>query len=166
VRTGLCAGRPGTRSRPGADGKIRARAPHLAFAVTACRPERRPAQSEVAYPVTEVGTACQGKSDGGSRLRGSFRRGGCSGTIFNLSCSVARFAKLLVDPKPKNVSEGGQRLDRDSRKVGDLNRILTSVKARGMFGEGQLELLLDEFLTPEQYVKNAQIRGLSIGVRT
>jgi len=27
--------------------KIRARAPHLAFAVTACRPERRPAQSEV-----------------------------------------------------------------------------------------------------------------------
>jgi hypothetical protein len=27
--------------------KIRARAPHLAFAVSACRPERRPAQSEV-----------------------------------------------------------------------------------------------------------------------
>ena len=43
--------------------KIRARAPHPAFAVTACRPERRPAQSEVRYPVTEVGTPCQGKSD-------------------------------------------------------------------------------------------------------
>ena len=43
--------------------KIRARAPHLAFAVSACRPERRPAQSEVIYPVTEIGTACQGKSD-------------------------------------------------------------------------------------------------------
>ena len=37
MRTGLCAGRPGTRSRPGADGKIRARAPHLAIAVTAFR---------------------------------------------------------------------------------------------------------------------------------
>jgi len=30
--------------------KIRARAPHLAFAVSACRPERRPAQSEVIMP--------------------------------------------------------------------------------------------------------------------
>jgi hypothetical protein len=29
--------------------KIRARGPHLAFAVTACRPERRPALSEVSY---------------------------------------------------------------------------------------------------------------------
>jgi hypothetical protein len=44
--------------------KIRARGPHLAFAVSACRPERRPAQSRVAYPVTERGIACQGKSDG------------------------------------------------------------------------------------------------------
>jgi hypothetical protein len=43
--------------------KIRARAPHLAFAVSACRPERRPAQSEVIYLITETVTTCQGKSD-------------------------------------------------------------------------------------------------------
>ena len=38
---------------------IRARAPHLAFAVSACRPERRPAQSEV--------ESCNGKRDRVSR---------------------------------------------------------------------------------------------------
>ena len=42
---------------------IRARAPHPAFAVSACRPERRPAQSEVIYLITETVTICQGKSD-------------------------------------------------------------------------------------------------------
>ena len=48
---------------PGCGRQIRARGPRLAFAVTACRPERRPAQSEVAYGVTEKRTSCQGKSD-------------------------------------------------------------------------------------------------------
>ena len=56
------------------------------------------------------------------------------------------------------VYEGIGEMRDAASKVGDLNRILTSVKARGMFGEGQLELLLDEFLTPDQYVKNAQVK--------
>lgn len=56
------------------------------------------------------------------------------------------------------VYEGIGEMREAASKVGDLNRILTSVKARGMFGEGQLELLLDEFLTPDQYIRNAQVK--------
>lgn len=42
--------------------------------------------------------------------------------------------------------------------VGDLKRILANVRARGTFGEVQAEVLLDQFLSPEQVVKNAQIK--------
>jgi DNA recombination protein RmuC len=42
--------------------------------------------------------------------------------------------------------------------VGDLKRVLLNVRSRGTFGEVQLGALLDQFLAPEQYVKNAQVR--------
>lgn len=42
--------------------------------------------------------------------------------------------------------------------VGNLNNALSNVKIRGTFGEVQLALLIDEFLTPDQYVKNAQVK--------
>ncbi|MGH8184626.1 MAG: DNA recombination protein RmuC [Rhodanobacteraceae bacterium] len=38
--------------------------------------------------------------------------------------------------------------------VGDLKRVLTNVKTRGIFGEMQLAALLAETLTPEQYATN------------
>ncbi len=38
--------------------------------------------------------------------------------------------------------------------VGDLNRVLSNVKNRGIFGESQLSALLQELLTPEQYNAN------------
>ncbi len=38
--------------------------------------------------------------------------------------------------------------------VGDLKRVLTNVKSRGTFGEVQLELLIEDVLTPNQYVAN------------
>ena len=38
--------------------------------------------------------------------------------------------------------------------VGDLKRVLTNVKARGIYGETQLAALLEETLTPEQYACN------------
>ncbi len=40
--------------------------------------------------------------------------------------------------------------------VGDLKRVLTNVKARGMWGELQVESLLEQVLTPEQYAKNVE----------
>ena len=39
--------------------------------------------------------------------------------------------------------------------VGDLKRVLTSVKARGIWGEIHLANLIDEIFTPEQVEKNA-----------
>jgi DNA recombination protein RmuC len=42
--------------------------------------------------------------------------------------------------------------------VGDLKHILTNPKIRGTFGEVQLSLLLEEFLAPDQYMTNAQVR--------
>ncbi|MBL4788112.1 MAG: DNA recombination protein RmuC [Kordiimonadaceae bacterium] len=38
--------------------------------------------------------------------------------------------------------------------VGDLKRVLTNVKSRGVFGEVQLQLLIEDFLTAEQYKAN------------
>jgi len=42
--------------------------------------------------------------------------------------------------------------------VGDLKRVLSNVRVRGTFGEVQLAMLLEQFLSPEQYVKNAQVK--------
>ncbi len=45
--------------------------------------------------------------------------------------------------------------------VGDLQRVLTNVKTRGMFGEVQLEALLEQVLTPEQYGKQVETKPRS-----
>jgi DNA recombination protein RmuC len=42
--------------------------------------------------------------------------------------------------------------------VGDLKRVLTNVKTRGVLGEYQLESLLEQILTPEQYSKNVKTK--------
>jgi DNA recombination protein RmuC len=45
-----------------------------------------------------------------------------------------------------------------SASVGDLKNVLTNPKLRGTFGEVQLEMLLQDFLAPSQYIKDAQCR--------
>ena len=42
--------------------------------------------------------------------------------------------------------------------VGDLKKVLTTVKSRGMLGEIQLENQLSQLLSPEQYEKNVKTR--------
>ncbi len=42
--------------------------------------------------------------------------------------------------------------------VGDLKRVLSNVRVRGTFGEVQLGMLLEQFLSPEQFIKNAQVK--------
>jgi DNA recombination protein RmuC len=46
--------------------------------------------------------------------------------------------------------------------VGDLKRVLTNVKTRGTWGEVQLEALLEQLLTAEQYAKNVATRPNSL----
>jgi DNA recombination protein RmuC len=49
-----------------------------------------------------------------------------------------------------------------ARDVGSLNRVLTNVKTRGIFGEMQLAGLLEQVFTPEQYGTNvATVPGSS-----
>jgi DNA recombination protein RmuC len=43
-----------------------------------------------------------------------------------------------------------------ARDVGSLNRVLTNVKTRGIFGEVQLAALLEQVFTPEQYAANVE----------
>ncbi len=45
--------------------------------------------------------------------------------------------------------------------VGSLQRVLTNVKTRGIFGEVQLEALLEQVLTPEQYGKQVETKPRS-----
>ena len=42
--------------------------------------------------------------------------------------------------------------------VGDIKAVLSGVRVRGAFGELQLETLLEQFLSPEQYIKNAHVK--------
>jgi DNA recombination protein RmuC len=42
--------------------------------------------------------------------------------------------------------------------VGDLKRVLTNVKTRGVLGEYQLENILDQILTLDQYAKNVKTK--------
>jgi DNA recombination protein RmuC len=45
--------------------------------------------------------------------------------------------------------------------VGDLKRVLSNVKTRGVLGEYQLENILEQMLTPEQYAKNVKTKESS-----
>lgn len=56
------------------------------------------------------------------------------------------------------VHEGLGEMKSLASNVGDLKNVLTNVKVRGTFGEVQLELLLEQFLTPDQYIKDARVR--------
>ncbi|MEO8664234.1 MAG: DNA recombination protein RmuC [Ignavibacteria bacterium] len=42
--------------------------------------------------------------------------------------------------------------------VGDIKKVLTNIKTRGVLGEYQLENILDQLLTPEQYSKNVRTK--------
>jgi DNA recombination protein RmuC len=43
--------------------------------------------------------------------------------------------------------------------VGDLKKVLTNVKSRGVLGEYQLENLLEQLFTPDQYSKNVKTKA-------
>jgi DNA recombination protein RmuC len=57
----------------------------------------------------------------------------------------------------ERVHKGIGEMQTLAANVGDLKNVLTNVKVRGTYGEVQLALLLDQFLSPDQYVKNASV---------
>jgi DNA recombination protein RmuC len=60
----------------------------------------------------------------------------------------------LVSDRLEQVHKGLGEMQGLATGVGDLKRALTNVKSRGVFGEVQLAALLEQVLTPEQYVRN------------
>lgn len=61
----------------------------------------------------------------------------------------------LVSDRLEQVHKGLGEMQTLANGVGDLKKVLTNVKARGTLGEIQLEAILDQVLSPEQYIKNA-----------
>jgi DNA recombination protein RmuC len=64
----------------------------------------------------------------------------------------------LVTEQLGSVQRGLGEMKDLATGVGDLKRVLTNIRSRGGYGEVQLEMLLDQMLSPEQYIKNANIR--------
>ncbi len=67
----------------------------------------------------------------------------------------------LVSERLEQVHKGLGEMQSLAAGVGDLKKVLTNVKTRGTWGEVQLEALLDQILTPEQYKKNVATKPRS-----
>lgn len=59
-----------------------------------------------------------------------------------------------VAERLEQVHRGLGEMQSLAQGVGDLKRVLTNVKTRGVFGETQLAALLEQVFTPEQYETN------------
>jgi DNA recombination protein RmuC len=61
-----------------------------------------------------------------------------------------------VAERLEQVHKGLGEMQTLARDVGSLNRVLTNVKTRGIYGEVQLAGLLEQVFTPEQYAANVE----------
>jgi DNA recombination protein RmuC len=59
-----------------------------------------------------------------------------------------------VSERLAEVHKGLGEMQTVASGVGDLKKVLANVKTRGVFGEYQLENILEQLLSPEQYAKN------------
>ncbi len=59
-----------------------------------------------------------------------------------------------VSERLEQVHQGLGEMQTLATGVGDLKKVLSNVKTRGILGEYQLENLLEQLLTPDQYEKN------------
>lgn len=58
----------------------------------------------------------------------------------------------------ESVHKGLGEMQALASNVGDLKKVLTNVKVRGMWGEIQLGMLLEQVLTPDQYAVNVAVK--------
>ena len=64
----------------------------------------------------------------------------------------------IINKRLQEVYEGLGEMRSLANGVGDLKKVLTNVKTRGVWGEIQLGNLLEQMLSPNQYLQNAQIK--------
>jgi len=62
----------------------------------------------------------------------------------------------LVSDRLEKVHQGLGEMQQLAVGVGDLKRVLTNVKTRGTWGEVQLEMLLQQVMTSDQFAKNVE----------
>lgn len=68
----------------------------------------------------------------------------------------------LISERLEQVQRGLGEMQTLASGVGDLKRVLTNVKTRGNLGEIQLGAILEQILSPEQYVQNAAVKQGSL----
>ena len=65
----------------------------------------------------------------------------------------------LVSERLEAVHKGLGDIEQLATGVGDLKKVLTNVKTRGVLGEYQLENLLEQLFTPDQYSRNVKTKS-------
>ncbi|REG79465.1 DNA recombination protein RmuC [Algoriphagus antarcticus] len=63
----------------------------------------------------------------------------------------------MVSNQLQAVQKGLGEMQNLATGVGDLKRVLSNVKSRGVLGEYQLQAILENLLSPDQYVLNAEV---------
>ena len=64
----------------------------------------------------------------------------------------------IVSDRLEMVHKGLGAMQSLASGVGDLKKVLTNVKTRGIWGEVQLDAILQQILTPEQYARNVAVK--------
>jgi DNA recombination protein RmuC len=74
-----------------------------------------------------------------------------------------RFAESfkLISDRLEQVHKGLGEMQQLAGGVDDLKKVLANVKTRGNLGEYQLGAILEQVLSPEQYLRNAQVKKRS-----
>ncbi|MBE5821150.1 MAG: DNA recombination protein RmuC [Clostridiales bacterium] len=67
----------------------------------------------------------------------------------------------LVNDRLESVYKGLGEMQNLAQGVGDLKKVFSNVKSRGYWGEIQLSNILEQFLTPEQYLTNVKTKPKS-----
>ena len=67
----------------------------------------------------------------------------------------------LVSERLESVYQGLGEMKTLANGVGDLKKVLTDVKTRGTWGEIRLGNILEQYLTPDQYERNAKLKPKS-----
>ena len=67
----------------------------------------------------------------------------------------------LISERLDKVHRGLGEMQELATGVGDLKKVLTNVKTRGVWGEVQLGNILEQMLAPSQFIKEAQIKSSS-----
>lgn len=64
----------------------------------------------------------------------------------------------MVSDRLEQVHKGLGEMQELANGVGDLKKVLTNVKTRGIFGEIQLSVILNQILTPAQFRENVTVK--------